>query len=272
MLFIQKLIALTAILLVSAIPLNINLGAYSPALVVGDGEISFGGAQNAAALMETLATGAVSAAQGGQPAPVPATPPTEGTPAAKEVVAEDTTTEKLDDAPASEERTLPSPPPAEKLSTHRLPREKKSVPVEDISTTIKRDLEENEKRAEQLKRDIAGFRESLNFAANAMKKQPSVELGTGTEGSGVGVIVRPGVSVPARSPAAGRLTPPAAGGEGAVAGRSVEEGSSEGDAQKRGITLLEINGGLGYNTITWLVSFPLPWFTGAWHHGCWIDF
>lgn len=24
-------------------PLNINLGAYSPALVVGDGEISFGG-------------------------------------------------------------------------------------------------------------------------------------------------------------------------------------------------------------------------------------
>ncbi|PSR81430.1 hypothetical protein BD289DRAFT_372634 [Coniella lustricola] len=32
-----------------AAPLNINLGAYSPALVVGDGEISFAGQQAAAA-------------------------------------------------------------------------------------------------------------------------------------------------------------------------------------------------------------------------------
>ncbi|CCU81256.1 CSEP0039 putative effector protein [Blumeria hordei DH14] len=31
-----------------AAPLNINLGAYSPALVVGDGEISFGGAEGEA--------------------------------------------------------------------------------------------------------------------------------------------------------------------------------------------------------------------------------
>ncbi|KAI1120510.1 hypothetical protein F5Y10DRAFT_272982 [Nemania abortiva] len=32
-----------------AAPLNINLGAYSPALVVGDGAIGFGGAEGEAA-------------------------------------------------------------------------------------------------------------------------------------------------------------------------------------------------------------------------------
>ncbi|KAF2709924.1 hypothetical protein K504DRAFT_247381 [Pleomassaria siparia CBS 279.74] len=43
---------------VAAVPLNINLGAYSPALVVGDGEISLGNAGAASELMATLATGA----------------------------------------------------------------------------------------------------------------------------------------------------------------------------------------------------------------------
>ncbi|GAW25925.1 hypothetical protein SAMD00023353_1600210 [Rosellinia necatrix] len=33
----------------TAAPLNINLGAYSPALVVGDGAIGFGGAEGEAA-------------------------------------------------------------------------------------------------------------------------------------------------------------------------------------------------------------------------------
>jgi hypothetical protein len=45
----------------SAVPLNINLGAYSPALVVGDGEISVGSAERASELIETLATGAAAA-------------------------------------------------------------------------------------------------------------------------------------------------------------------------------------------------------------------
>ncbi|PMD40562.1 hypothetical protein L207DRAFT_341498 [Hyaloscypha variabilis F] len=39
---------------ISALPLNINLGAYSPALVVGDGEISFGSGAEAEALVNTL--------------------------------------------------------------------------------------------------------------------------------------------------------------------------------------------------------------------------
>lgn len=43
---------------VAAVPLNINLGAYSPALVVGDGEISLGSTESASELMATLASGA----------------------------------------------------------------------------------------------------------------------------------------------------------------------------------------------------------------------
>ena len=56
---------------VNALPLNINLGAYSPALVVGDGEISFGGKQDVSNLMNALEGAAVSgAAANGQPVPV----------------------------------------------------------------------------------------------------------------------------------------------------------------------------------------------------------
>lgn len=47
---------------VTAIPLNINLGAYSPALVVGDGEISFGGKADVSNLMNALEGAAVSGA------------------------------------------------------------------------------------------------------------------------------------------------------------------------------------------------------------------
>ena len=49
----------------TAAPLNINLGAYSPALVVGDGEISFAGngAAGAEGLVNTL-QGAAAASNG----------------------------------------------------------------------------------------------------------------------------------------------------------------------------------------------------------------
>ena len=58
-----SLIALAAAL-AQALPLNINLGAYSPALVVGDGEISFGGEAGAEALVNSLEGAAVSGATG----------------------------------------------------------------------------------------------------------------------------------------------------------------------------------------------------------------
>lgn len=67
-------------------PLNINLGAYSPALVVGDGEISFAGngAAGAGNIMNTLQGAAASSAGAvaqGQ-AIAPATTPAAGTAAA----------------------------------------------------------------------------------------------------------------------------------------------------------------------------------------------
>lgn len=56
-------------------PLNINLGAYSPALVVGDGAISFGGGEGeAAAGAEAVEVGA-GAGQEATPATEPATQP-----------------------------------------------------------------------------------------------------------------------------------------------------------------------------------------------------
>jgi hypothetical protein len=55
-----------------AIPLNINLGAYSPALVVGDGEISFGGKADVTNLMNALEGAAVSGAAANGAAAQPA--------------------------------------------------------------------------------------------------------------------------------------------------------------------------------------------------------
>ena len=47
-------VALVAALTVSSPPLNINLGAYSPTLVIGDGEISLGDGKKDSALLETF--------------------------------------------------------------------------------------------------------------------------------------------------------------------------------------------------------------------------
>ncbi|EHK98572.1 hypothetical protein M7I_5597 [Glarea lozoyensis 74030] len=84
------LAALLSATAVVALPLNINLGAYSPALVVGDGEISFGGGEaGAEALFNTLSGASASgsgAAEGlTRSESEPATPvtPTIVTPAAE---------------------------------------------------------------------------------------------------------------------------------------------------------------------------------------------
>jgi hypothetical protein len=55
----RLLLALLTAYLASAVPLNINLGAYSPALVVGDGSIEFGNSpERASQVLQTLASGA----------------------------------------------------------------------------------------------------------------------------------------------------------------------------------------------------------------------
>ncbi|KAJ5054395.1 uncharacterized protein L3040_000669 [Drepanopeziza brunnea f. sp. 'multigermtubi'] len=93
-------IAIFAATAVLSLPLNINMGAYSPALVVGDGAIGFEGANGAdqvANLMNTL-LGASNTGTAGNPnaaalppaAAPPAAPakPTPSAPAAGEVAAE----------------------------------------------------------------------------------------------------------------------------------------------------------------------------------------
>ena len=41
----------------------------------------------------------------------------------------------------------------------------------------------------KIKRDLAGFDRALKFSEAALTKGPKVQLGTGAEGSGVGIIV-----------------------------------------------------------------------------------
>ncbi|ORY07003.1 hypothetical protein BCR34DRAFT_29412 [Clohesyomyces aquaticus] len=145
---------------VSAVPLNINLGAYSPALVVGDGEISLGG--------EGAAKRDLSAA-----APVVRTIDHWG--------------KREAEARASTEETL-------------------ALAQEAMNW---------------IKRDIAGFREALGYAREAMKDTPKIELGT--PASGVGITVNAGLNVPANSAANGA---PAAGGRAAKRSEVVEESDS----------------------------------------------
>lgn len=149
---LPQTVLLALVASVSAVPLNINLGAYSPALVVGDGEISLGSTGEASTLMSTLASGA--AQQGGAAA------------------------EKRGNVRRAIEnffKRAPTPE-AEKLAAY-------------------------EEAMHWIKRDLAGFNAALSYAREAMKDQPKVELGS--EGAGVGIVVNPGINVPANSAAAG---------------------------------------------------------------------
>lgn len=103
----RYLLALLAAMSVTAVPLNINLGAYSPALVVGDGEISFGGtAERASEVLQTLSAGAQNGAvPSGQTPPAPARQGGE-TPAAQRPAGEGAVT-----APAAGEASVIQPLP-----------------------------------------------------------------------------------------------------------------------------------------------------------------
>lgn len=174
------LIALVAA--VGAVPLNINLGAYSPALVVGDGEISLGSTESASQLMATLASGAAEGQgqgqqQGQQP---PAAPP------------------------AGEQRNEEQPAEGEAAKRGNLRRAIESIikreAVPEPEPTDAR-LAAVESAMEWIKRDLAGFNAALSYAREAQKDQPKVELGS--EGAGVGIVVNPGINVPQNSAAAG---------------------------------------------------------------------
>ncbi|KAG9232536.1 hypothetical protein BJ875DRAFT_466463 [Amylocarpus encephaloides] len=165
------LAALLSATSVVALPLNINLGAYSPALVVGDGEISFGGGEaGAEALMETL-SGATASGAG---------------------AAEGLTRAESEGTPVSPAITTPTAlPNGAGIGRAVEPREPEVG--EPVPAPIP---------APVAKRDLAGFNAALSFATEALKNTPEIQLGTGEGGSGIGIIQKAGVASGTATPAA----------------------------------------------------------------------
>ncbi|KAI1367507.1 hypothetical protein F5Y08DRAFT_336527 [Xylaria arbuscula] len=175
---------------VNGLPLNINLGAYSPALVVGDGEISFGGGQDVTDLMNALEGAAVNsagasteaatnnaAAEDIQALGTPATTTTTTAAAA----AETTIAVQATETPVATPDATPTEDPnlQEQVATQ-------NVGVQGMGKEIAPRLEEEGQKA---KRDLAGFDRALTFAEAALTKGPIIQLGTGEGGAGVGIIV-----------------------------------------------------------------------------------
>jgi len=200
-------ILLAAAKITAALPLNINLGAYSPALVVGDGEISFGGGQDVAELMNTLQGAAVSAAEGAAAGGEAATVPhpaanTEGAGQTEGAV-----------VAAAAETNL------------------KQTATDIVNTLGTAQVEEHASlnegnRAVKEKRDLSGFDRALDYAEVALTKGPKIQLGT--EEAGVGIII---------DPAAGSIAAPAAGAERVK--RDVE-----GTKKRRTVTTVYVKGGI----------------------------
>jgi hypothetical protein len=174
------LIALVAA--VGAVPLNINLGAYSPALVVGDGEISLGSTESASELMSTLASGAAGAGEGQAAA--------QGQQAAAQPEGEQQQQEQPAEGEAAKRGNL-----RRAIEDIISKREAAPAPVEDKLSAV-------ESAMDWIKRDLAGFNAALSYAREAQKDTPKIELGS--EGAGVGIVVNPGINVPANSAAAGQ--------------------------------------------------------------------
>jgi len=170
--FLSKFIALIAITHVASLPLplNINLGAFSPALVVGDGEISFGGGEASVESLMTTLQGASTTGEAG------ATP----------VVGEgENQRAQLDNTNA---KTLAIITPVETTTLQ-------TGQGIDSGTEPREPEPDNTDVAVQ-KRDFAGFDAALNFASGALKTSSGVQLGTGEGGSGIGIIVERRVNNP----------------------------------------------------------------------------
>ncbi|RAL62284.1 hypothetical protein DID88_004851 [Monilinia fructigena] len=196
---------------ISALPLNINLGAYSPALVVGDGEISFGGKADVSNLMNALEGAAVTSAatnggttqaQTAKPAPAPAAPA----------------------APATQEAAKEEKTEAAQVTALQ------GMGKEIAPRIVRLERADVEKAA---KRDIQTLNAALNYAANAIKTSPEVQLGTGEKGAGVGILVKPG---------SGAGTAAAAGTAGKVVMGKRENGAAE-SKTKTTVTTMFIRGG-----------------------------
>jgi hypothetical protein len=155
---------------INALPLNINLGAYSPALVVGDGEISFGGKQDVSNLMNALEGAAVAGgAANGAGAATAAAAPAAGAAAVQPAAAASVI------QPAADSTQITA---LQGMGKEIAPRVVPLVKTPKIA-----------------ERDLNSFNAALNFASAALKTSPEVQLGTGEGGSGVGITQKAGGTV-----------------------------------------------------------------------------
>ncbi|KAL8420299.1 hypothetical protein RB594_003181 [Gaeumannomyces avenae] len=173
--YLIRLLAVIAV--ANALPLNINLGAYSPALVVGDGAIEFKGGPGVEKIMNTLqgagVAGAARAATAGTGAPT------------REVAA----------APA------PAPQGAAQASVSSgILNEQASLPIpgsnKELGPRDEPEAEDDDEEAEAEATGGAGFDRALTYAEAALTKGPKINLGT--HASGVGIIVDNSPTVAAR--------------------------------------------------------------------------
>jgi hypothetical protein len=257
----QFLLAVLTALSVSALPLNINLGAYSPALVVGDGEISFGGSpERASEVLQTLSSGAQNGAvPNGQAPPAPAaaaetTPARQGegiqsaaagtpastlTPNPEGVSSPLVSTASVEGAdanvnaaPSLGDNQLPAEYISHAVANNRFPNMAKEkryvvVPPESDAAAAAKTEKRDAAIAAKVKRDIDGFRAALQFARDAQLTQPRIELG-------FGITQNAGVNVPANSAANGALPP-------GQTTRPGQEKRDVGEAEdKLGMTLIAI--------------------------------
>ncbi|KAI0169696.1 hypothetical protein GGR52DRAFT_573751 [Hypoxylon sp. FL1284] len=203
---------------VSALPLNINLGAYSPALVVGDGEISFGGGEDVSNLMNALEGAAVDAATGttngaAEPQSGAAVPAASTPAAAAATPAETVATETVANEPATPVNTAPAETEANKVDPNL---EEQAQQISGLQGMGKQ-IAPRESETPKAKRDLAGFDRALNYAEAALSKGPTVQLGTGEGGAGVGIIVDNN----------GRAVGDGAAAEGAAARRAKRDETSQ---------------------------------------------
>ncbi|KAI1419787.1 hypothetical protein F5Y12DRAFT_193322 [Xylaria sp. FL1777] len=199
-----RLIAIASFLAsVNGLPLNINLGAYSPALVVGDGEISFGGNQDVTSLLNALEGAAVSSAAASNGATNGAAQdiqalaaPSDSTPAQDTVAGQGGAT-----AVATPVATPEATPAA--VDPNLQEQAEQTAGLQGMGKEIAPREGSEQPKA---KRDLQGFDRALTFAEAALTKGPIIQLGTGEGGAGVGIIVdnRPGAAAPAGENAAKR--------------------------------------------------------------------
>lgn len=186
------LFAATAVLSIP-VPLNINMGAYSPALVVGDGAIGFKGTESVNQIMNTLqgaaantaaANGAANAAPAVTQAGITQAGVAEAAPAAQPAVGEG-------ELPQGMGKKVVQSRQEEELDLEELYAEVDKRLTAEEEAEIDEEVKEEDSE-KKVKRDLAGFNAALNYASGALKTSPEVQLGTGEGGSGVGITVRPG--------------------------------------------------------------------------------